>query len=67
MPHYLRWWVYHHMWEKATRRVWHRLEKYTPHRRIPFTSAQDLRCYRYEEAGRSYTMGRVIPDRRNGR
>jgi hypothetical protein len=67
MPHYLRWWVYHHMWEKATWRIWRRLERRVPGREVPFTNAQDLRCYRYEEAGRVYTRGRLIPGGGNGR
>jgi len=41
-------WLYHHIWEKFTWRIWRKLERFQDKPSfdcIPFTNRQDERCY----------------------
>ena|SRR6266487_263054 len=53
-------WMYHHVWERATWRLWRRAERLARNMRradddlhIPFTNRQDIRCYFLGEKNRT--------------
>lgn len=44
--------LYHSAWERATHRIWRKLERLVPNRTIPFSNAQDIRCHGLSRKGR---------------
>ena len=55
---FLRWWLYHNVWELLTKDAWIALDRRFPKRDTPFIVGQDLRCFEYERSGRVYTNRR---------